>query len=91
MFKRILTGLLDRLAPGEGLLLMVLAVLVGSGTGLAAVFFICLIAFIHNFAYAGAGDVREWEGDMPCMEQRTRGFNVSLGRRYVAVSACHIQ
>lgn len=48
--------MLDTFAPREGLLLMVLAVLVGSGTGLAAVFFIRLIAFIHNFAYAGAGD-----------------------------------
>jgi hypothetical protein len=39
MKKRILVAaLLDRLAPPEGLLLLVLAVLIGSATGFAAVF-----------------------------------------------------
>ncbi len=45
--------LLDRMAPPEGLLLLVLAVIIGAGTGLAAVFFIWLIAFIQNRSYTG--------------------------------------
>ncbi|HIJ78208.1 MAG: chloride channel protein [Desulfobulbaceae bacterium] len=54
MLKKFFTRLLDTLAPREGLLLMGLAVAVGAGTGLAAVFFIRLISFIHNFSYGGA-------------------------------------
>lgn len=57
MPRRILTSLLDRLAPKEGLVLVVLAVIVGAGTGLAAVFFIRLISFIHHLSYSGAGDL----------------------------------
>ncbi|MBU0681715.1 MAG: chloride channel protein [Proteobacteria bacterium] len=57
MLKRTLTKLLNTLAPREGLLMMVLAVVVGAGTGLAAVFFIRLISFIHNFSYTGAGNL----------------------------------
>jgi CIC family chloride channel protein len=38
--------------------MMVLAVVVGAGTGLAAVFFIRLISFIHNFSYTGADNLR---------------------------------
>lgn len=52
MLKRYLASLLDRLAPREGLVLVVMAVVVGAGTGLAAVLFIRLIALIHNLAYA---------------------------------------
>ena len=43
--------LLDRLAPPEGLLLLLLAAIIGSCTGLAAVFFIHLIAWIQNRSY----------------------------------------
>jgi CIC family chloride channel protein len=53
MPRRYLTKLLDKLAPQEGLMLMVMSVAVGAGTGLAAVFFIRLIAFIHNLTFAG--------------------------------------
>ncbi len=37
--------------------MMALAVLVGAGTGLAAVFFIRLIALIHTFSYSGVGNL----------------------------------
>ncbi len=47
----ILARLLDRLAPREGVLLLVLPVAVGAATGYAAVLFIRLIAAIHNLAY----------------------------------------
>ncbi len=50
--KRTLPGaLLDRLRPPEGLLLLVLAVIIGASTGFAAVFFIHLIALIQNRSY----------------------------------------
>jgi len=45
--------LLDRLAPREELILMVLAVIIGAGTGGAAVCFIKLIVWIQNFSYGG--------------------------------------
>jgi CIC family chloride channel protein len=57
MPRRYLTKLLDKLAPREGLMLMVMSVAVGAGTGLAAVFFIRLIAFIHNLTFAGLASV----------------------------------
>lgn len=44
-------ALLDKASPPEGLLLLVLAVLIGAGTGFAAVFFIRLIALIQNRSY----------------------------------------
>ncbi len=43
--------LLDRFAPRESLVLMALAVTIGAGTGLAAVFFIRLIAGIEHFLF----------------------------------------
>jgi len=50
--KRTLPGvLLDKLRPPEGLLLLVLAVIIGAATGFAAVFFIRLIALIQNRSY----------------------------------------
>ena len=50
--KRTLPGvLLDKLRPPEGLLLLVLAVIIGASTGFAAVFFIHLIALIQNRSY----------------------------------------
>ncbi len=54
MPKRHIANLLDRLVPRGGLVLMVMAVVVGAGTGLAAVFFIRLIAFIEHFSYTEA-------------------------------------
>ncbi len=50
--KNYLSSSLDRLAPSEGLTLDVLAVIVGGTTGLAAVYFIEAIAFIHDFFYS---------------------------------------
>ncbi len=50
--KRSLPGvLLDKVSPPEGLLLLVLAVIIGGSTGFAAVFFIHLIAVIQNRSY----------------------------------------
>ncbi|KPK34159.1 MAG: chloride channel protein [Nitrospira bacterium SG8_35_1] len=57
MLKRYLAKLLDHLAPREGLVLLVMAVVVGVTTGLAAVFFIRLIAFIQVTAYVGAENI----------------------------------
>jgi CIC family chloride channel protein len=45
--------MLDQLAPREGLVLLVMAVVVGITTGLAAVLFIRLIAYIQFFFYGG--------------------------------------
>ena len=42
---------LDRLRPPEGLLLLILAMIVGCATGLAAVLFIRLIYFIQRLSY----------------------------------------
>jgi len=44
--------LLDRASPPEGLLLLILSVIVGGGTGFAAVFFIHLIAVIQHRSYS---------------------------------------
>jgi CIC family chloride channel protein len=57
MIKRYLAKLLDHLAPREGLVLLVMAVIVGVATGLAAVFFIRLIQFIQDFFYGGADKI----------------------------------
>ncbi|MEJ2690414.1 MAG: chloride channel protein [Deltaproteobacteria bacterium] len=62
MPRRFLSKLLDRLAPREGLVLLVLAVIIGAVTGLAAVFFIRLIAFIHNFSYFSIAGLVPWFG-----------------------------
>jgi chloride channel protein, CIC family len=53
MLKRYLAKMLDQLAPREGLILLVMAVVIGISTGLAAVVFIRLIAFIQTFFYGG--------------------------------------
>ena len=57
MIKRYLAKLLDHLAPREGLVLLVMAIVVGVATGLAAVFFIRLISFIQVNAYGGAENI----------------------------------
>ncbi len=46
--------LLDKLSPPEGLLLLILAVIIGGATGLAAVFFIRLISWIGVHSYQTA-------------------------------------
>ena len=53
MLKRYLAKMLDHLAPREGLVLLVMAIVIGVTTGLAAVLFIRLIAFIQLFFYGG--------------------------------------
>jgi len=50
------SNFLDRLAPPEGLLLLILSVLVGSCTGLAAVLFIKLIYYIQTLSYSSLAD-----------------------------------
>ncbi len=45
------SSFLDRFAPPVGLFLLILSVAIGAGTGLAAVFFIKLIAAIQHFSY----------------------------------------
>ncbi|MEW6221354.1 MAG: chloride channel protein [Thermodesulfobacteriota bacterium] len=52
-----LIDLVDRLAPREGMLLVVMAAAVGAGTGLAAVLFIRLIASIQSLCYLSAGQL----------------------------------
>ena len=54
MIKRYLAKLLDHLAPREGLVLLVMAIIVGVATGFAAVFFIRLIQYIQFFFYSGS-------------------------------------
>ncbi|RJX33609.1 MAG: CBS domain-containing protein [Desulfurivibrio sp.] len=49
--SRFFSKLLDRLAPREGMVLLLLSIVVGAATGLAAVCFIELISFIHRFSY----------------------------------------
>ncbi len=48
-----LSSLLDRLAPPEGLLLLILSILVGTITGIGSVIFIKLIYAIQSFFYSG--------------------------------------
>lgn len=52
MNRHTLSRILDRLAPSEGAVMLVLSIVVGAATGFAAVCFIRLIAVIHNFAYS---------------------------------------
>lgn len=44
--------MLDRISPPEGILLLILAMVVGCATGLAAVFFIRLIDLIQHLSYS---------------------------------------
>ena len=48
---RVLSWLLDRLSPPEGLFLLCLSVFVGATTGLASVFFVKLIFAIQDFSF----------------------------------------
>lgn len=58
-----LSSYLDRLAPPVGLLLLILSIIIGAGTGLAAVFFIKLIAAIQHFSYATLPELLPALGD----------------------------
>jgi CIC family chloride channel protein len=49
--QKLNVALLDRMAPPEGIFLLMLAVIIGAATGMAAVVFIKLIAFIQNSSY----------------------------------------
>lgn len=62
MKKRFLSKLLDQLGPREGVVLMFMSVAVGAATGFAAVFFIRLISFIHQFAFGGLAASLPWLG-----------------------------
>jgi CIC family chloride channel protein len=50
--RNTLSSYLDRFAPPEGLLLLILSVIVGACTGLAAVLFIKLIYLIQHLSYS---------------------------------------
>jgi len=50
--RKLAVALLDKIAPPEGLLLLILAVIIGAVTGFAAVFFIRLIEIIQNGSYS---------------------------------------
>jgi len=54
--QTVMSTYLDRLAPPVGLMLLILSILIGAGTGLAAVVFIKLIAAIQHFGYATLPD-----------------------------------
>ena len=54
MLKRLFSSFITRLLSQESMILAAMAILVGACTGLAAVGFIRLIAFIQNFSYTGA-------------------------------------
>ncbi len=54
MAQQYIRKLVDKLSPREGFVLVVTSILVGGGTGLAAVFFIRLIAFIQISVYGQA-------------------------------------
>ncbi len=49
--RSIFSSYLDRFSPPEGLLLLILSVIVGAGTGLGSVLFIKLIFAIQDFSY----------------------------------------
>jgi len=49
--QTVLSKSIDRFSPPVGLMLLILSVVIGASTGLAAVLFIKLIAAIQNFSY----------------------------------------
>lgn len=54
--RRIASWLVDRLAPPEGLFLLLLSVFVGATTGLASVFFVKLIFAIQDFSFGSISE-----------------------------------
>ncbi len=57
-------AILDRMSPPEGILLLVLAVIIGGATGFAAVFFIKLISIIQNFSFSADSFIFSFFGDL---------------------------
>jgi CIC family chloride channel protein len=55
---------LDRFSPPVGLLLLILSIVIGAGTGLAAVLFIKLIAAIQHFGYTTLPAYLPWLGKL---------------------------
>ena len=55
--RKLTAALLDRVSPPEGILLLVLAVIIGGATGYAAVLFIWLIGFIQHNSFAVGSSV----------------------------------
>lgn len=55
--RNLLSSYLDRLAPPEGLLLLILSIIVGAFTGLAAVLFIKLIYSIQHFSFTSLTEI----------------------------------
>ena len=58
-----LSSYLDRLAPPVGLLLLILSIAIGAGTGLAAVLFIKLIYAIQHLGYEVLPNLLPWLGN----------------------------
>lgn len=54
---------LDRFSPPVGFLLLILSVIIGAGTGLAAVLFIKLIATIQHFSYSSLPELLPFLGN----------------------------
>jgi CIC family chloride channel protein len=59
-WSRRLNALLERFQPSEGTLLLVLSILIGLITGLAAVLFIKLIDWITEFAFGDIPGIIDW-------------------------------
>lgn len=57
-----LSILLDRLSPPEGVLLLILAVIIGGLTGLAAVYFIRLIMLVQTWSYSALPELLPFPG-----------------------------
>ncbi|MDH3329584.1 MAG: chloride channel protein, partial [Desulfobulbaceae bacterium] len=55
--RKLTVALLDRIAPPEGIFLLLLAVIIGAATGFAAVFFIKLIGFIQSISFSPGSTV----------------------------------
>lgn len=55
--RKLSVALLDRMAPPEGIFLLLLAVIIGASTGLAAVLFIKLIGLIQHNAFSPGSTV----------------------------------
>ena len=58
-----LSKYIDRLAPPVGLMLLILSIAIGAGTGLAAVLFIKLIYAIQHLGYEALPNLLPWLGN----------------------------
>jgi len=61
--KLSLSWYLDRFSPPEGLLLIILSVIVGAGTGLASVLFVKLIYFIQDVSFGSISEAFPFLGN----------------------------